>query len=210
MKEQLIDSYGFLFEDALIEEICEVGKHRKVKEGDVIIEYGQTLEYMPLLLDGAIKVMRQDEEGEELLLYYLEKGDTCTMTLTCCMGEAQSEICAVAETDSDLILIPVKCMEQWMQHYRSWMQFVLESYSNRFNELLESVDSLAFSNMHDRVFKYLKNKVMANKSTTLHVTHQEMANDLHSSRVVLSRILKGLEREGKIALKRNNIEVIEF
>ncbi|MDG1332635.1 MAG: Crp/Fnr family transcriptional regulator [Crocinitomicaceae bacterium] len=210
MKQALIDNYGYLFEDALIDEILKVGHVQSLEQGEVVIDYDQSVRYMPLLLEGAIKIMRQDSDGDELLLYFLESGDTCTMTMTCCMGNTKSEIRAVAEKDSTLIMIPVENMANWIQKYTGWMSFVFDSYSNRFTEMLEAIDSLAFSNMHDRIYRYLKDKVMVTKTTELDVTHQEIANDLHSSRVVISRLLKSLEKEGKIKISRNKLEVLEF
>lgn len=210
VKESLLENYGYLFEEGLIEEMLTVGRIQELKHGETIIDYGQQVKNMPLLLDGAIKIMRQDSEGEELLLYFLESGDTCTMTMTCCMGNTRSEIRAVAENDSTLMLLPVEKMAEWMKKYPGWMSFVFESYNNRFKELLEAIDSLAFSNMHDRIHRYLKDKVLVAKSTELDVTHQEIANDLHSSRVVISRLLKGMELEGKIKISRNKLEVLEF
>lgn len=210
MKKQLIESYGYIFEEELINEIEKVGHKITVNEGDVLIEYGQHVSHMPLLLDGAIKILRQDKEGDELLLYFLEIGDTCSMTMNCCIGKSKSEIRAVAEKDSVLFLIPVEYMSQWIKKYQSWISFVFESYNNRFNEMLEAIDNLAFVNMHDRLYKYLKNKVMVNKSTLIEATHQDIAYDLNSSRVVISRLLKALEKEGKIELSRNKLEVLEF
>lgn len=210
MKEALVDHYGYLFEDELIFEITKVGKIYKIEQGETVIDYGQSVRFMPLLLEGAIKIMRQDADGEELLLYFLESGDTCSMTMTCCMGNTKSEIRAVAEKDSTLVMIPVENMASWMQKYPGWMTFVFDSYSNRFTEMLEAIDSLAFSNMHDRVYRYLKDKVLVTKSTELDVTHQEIANDLHSSRVVISRLLKSLEKEGKIKISRNKLEILDF
>jgi CRP/FNR family transcriptional regulator len=210
MQKELIESYGYLFEEALIQEIVDVGHEVKIKSGEVLIDYGQNVKHMPLLIKGAIKVLRQDNDGNELLLYFLENGDTCTMTMTCCMGVSHSEVKAIAEKDSTLFLLPVEKMAEWTRTYKGWMAFVFESYNNRFNEMLEAIDSLAFSNMHDRLYKYLKNKVMVNKSTVLEATHQEIAYDLHTSRVVISRLLKKLENEKKVKLFRNKLEVIEF
>lgn len=210
VKQALIDSYGFILEEELINEIIESGHVKEIAAGEVLIEYGQNVKFMPLLIDGAIKVLRQDTDGDELLLYFLEKGDTCTMTMTCCIGRSVSEIRAIAEKDSRLVFIPVDKMAEWTRKYNGWMAFVFESYSNRFNEMLEAIDSLAFSNMHDRIYKYLKSKVMVNKSTTLEITHQDIAYDMNSSRVVISRLLKSLEIEKKIKIFRNKIEVLEF
>lgn len=207
---QLKETYGFLFSEKLIDEISACSNLVAADSGEIIMDLGDSIEYMPMLIDGAIKVLREDDEGDELLLYFLERGDTCAMTMSCCMGSSKSKIRAVAENDSLLAMIPVSKMSQWIQEYNDWRAFVFESYSTRMGELLESIDSLAFLNMHDRVYKYLRNKMMVNSNAELTVTHQEIANDLHTSRVVISRILKSLEREGRIALHRNRLEVLEW
>lgn len=210
MKTELQESYGYLFEPALLEEIAQIGVYHKAERGETIIDHGQNLKGMPLILEGAIKILRKDDDGDELALYYLERGDSCSMTMTCCMGQKKSVIKAVAETDVTFITIPVEKMKEWMQKYPTWMSFVFESYNNRFNEMLEAIDSLAFSNMHDRLYKYLKDQVVVRKTTVLEISHQDIAYDLHSSRVVISRLLKSLEKEGVIELGRNKIMVIDF
>ncbi|MDG1174410.1 MAG: Crp/Fnr family transcriptional regulator [Flavobacteriales bacterium] len=210
MKQELEEAFGFMFEKELLEEIESVGVLRKYKQGDILIDYNEILQQIPLLIDGAVKIMRQDEKGDELALYYLERGDTCSMTLNCCLGSKKSEISAVAETDVIFISIPVQKMQDWMQKYQTWMAFVFESYNSRFNELLESIDNLAFNKMHERLHKYLEDKALVMKSTSLNLSHQDIANDMHTSRVVVSRLLKSLENEGLIKLGRNKIEVLDF
>lgn len=210
IKSELEDGYGYLFEQELLDEILEVGKLRERSKGEVIISHGQIIKSMPLVLDGAIKVLRKDNDGDELALYYLERGDSCTMTMSCCMGQQKSVIKAVAETDVRYLSIPIEKMLEWTKKYSTWMSFVFQSYNNRFNEMLEAIDSLAFSNMHDRLFKYLKDQVVVRKTTVLEISHQDIAYDLHSSRVVISRLLKSLEKEGLIELGRNRIMVIQF
>ena len=163
---------------------------------------------MPLLVEGAIKVLREDHDGDELLLYFLERGETCAMTLSCCMGQTKSEIRAIAEMDTKLIMIPIRKMEEWTGKYRSWRNFVFESYHNRLMEMLEAIDSIAFMKMDERLLKYLYEKVKVNNEDTVKTTHQEIAYELHTSRVVISRLLKNLEKLGKIKLHRNNIEVL--
>lgn len=210
MRELLEENYGHLFEENLINAINEVGYVKEIKELDVIINIGDNIKFMPLLLEGAIKVSRIDDEGDELLLYYLERGDVCAMTLTCCMGNAISDIQAVAELDSKIIMIPVAKMADWITEFSSWRTFVFESYNSRFKEMLEAIDNLAFSNMHERVIKYLRDKVIITKNTLLSVTHQTIAYDLNTSRVVVSRLLKSLEKENKVKLQRNKIELLDF
>lgn len=210
MLEELKQHYGYLFEDELIQEINNVGTYKDISQGFKLIEIGDYIKSMPLLVSGAIKILREDKEGDELILYFIEQGDTCAMTLSCCLGNAKSEIRAIAETDTKLIMVPVSKMEEWLGKYKSWRQFVLQSYHNRMSELLEAIDTIAFLKMDKRLFKYLKDKAMVNHSEVIHVTHQEIASDLHTSRVVISRLLKSLEINGKIELHRNNIKVIDW
>ncbi|RAJ16403.1 Crp/Fnr family transcriptional regulator [Olleya aquimaris] len=210
MYQELQQHYGYLFEDELLQEINNVGTYRDIPEGLKLIEIGDYIKSMPLLVSGAIKILREDDEGDELILYFIEQGDTCAMTLSCCLGNSKSEIRAVAETDTKLIMIPVSKMEEWLGKYKSWQQFVLQSYHNRMTELLEAIDTIAFLKMDERLFKYLKDKAMVNHNDLIHVTHQEIARDLHTSRVVISRLLKTLEIDGKIELHRNNIKVIDL
>lgn len=207
---ELKNNYGHLFEDALINEILEAGTFKEVPEGFKLMEIGSYIRSMPLLVSGAIKVLREDHNGDELLLYYLEKGETCSMTMTCCMGQTKSEIRAIAETDTKLIMIPVQKMDLWSSKYKSWRNFVFESYHNRLNEMLNTVDNIAFHNMDERLLNYLKEKARINKHNTIHNTHQEIAYELHSSRVVISRLLKKLENRGSIELHRNHIKIINL
>lgn len=210
MIQDLKNNYGHLFEDALLDEISQVGLLKDVPEGHKLIETGQYIKSMPLLISGAIKIMRDDNDGDELLLYFLESGDTCAMTLTCCLGNTKSEIRAVAELDTKLIMVPIEKMEEWTGKYKSWRNFVLESYHNRLMEMLETLDSIAFLKMDERLLKYLRDKSNITKDQVIYSTHQEIAYELHTSRVVISRLLKKLENQGKIKLNRNNIKIISL
>jgi CRP/FNR family transcriptional regulator len=205
MIQELKNNYGHLFEDALLNEINQVGTFKEVPEGFKMMEIGDYVKAMPLLVSGVIKILRKDTDGDELLLYFLEKGDTCALTLTCCVAQTKSKIRAIAETDSKLIMIPIQQMEEWSEKYKSWRHFVFESYNNRLNEMLETIDSIAFLKMDERLIKYLVEKVRISKNNTIHKTHQEIAYELHTSRVVISRLLKKLETLGKIELNRSYI-----
>ncbi|WP_250433143.1 Crp/Fnr family transcriptional regulator [Hanstruepera flava] len=205
MIQELTQHYSHLFEKELLNEINQVGTFKEISEGYKLIEIGQYVRSMPLLVSGAIKVLREDGDGDELLLYFLEKGETCAMTLTCCLGQTKSEIRAIAETDAKLIMIPIEKMEEWSGKYKSWRNFVFESYHNRLNELLETIDSIAFLKMDERLLKYLNEKARISNDNIIHSTHQEIAYELHTSRVVISRLLKKLENLGKVELHRNHI-----
>lgn len=210
MLSNLKQNFSHLFEDDLIAEINQVGNLIHVTEGDKLIEIGDYLRSMPLLISGAIKILREDSEGDELLLYFLEPGDTCAMTLTCCLGQKKSEIRALAELDTTLVMIPVQKMEEWMGRFKSWRNFVLASYHTRLMEMLDTIDSIAFLNMDERLVKYLRDKQNIGKTDVIASTHQEIAYELHTSRVVVSRLLKKLESMGKIELNRNSIRIIDL
>ena len=207
--EIINDNFSFLFEKELLEKMIDVGKVIQVKKDDFLMDIGQEMTFMPLIISGSIKVFRTDDDGDDYILYFIEGGDTCAMTLNCCMRGAKSEIKAIAETDTELLLIPIHKLEDWL-HYKSWRTFVFGSYNNRFTEMLEAVDSLAFMNMNERVLKYLKDKVIANKDESLSITHNIVSLELNTSRVVVSRILKKLELDGEIQLQRNQIKVLNF
>lgn len=209
MKEKLQQQYGFLFEKDLLDEIERTAIYKEIPKGKIIIDIGQSIAHMPLLLSGAIKILREDSDGDELLLYFLEKGDTCAMTFSCCLGTSKSEIRAVAESDTELLMIPVEQLEVWMGRYRSWQNFILESYHTRMMELLETVDTLAFMKMDERLLKHLQDKAKVTHDDIIQTTHHEVALDLHTSRVVVSRVLKRLENDGKIKLHRNRIQVLD-
>ena len=210
MIDEIKKNYGFLFEDALLQEINNVGVFKEVPAGFKLIEIGEYVKSMPLLISGVIKILREDNDGDELLLYFLERGDTCAMTLSCCIGQAKSEIRAVAEIDTKLIMIPIQKMEEWTRKYKSWRNFVFESYHHRLMELLETIDNIAFLKMDERLLKYLKDKAKVTNDAIIKNTHQEIAYDLHTSRVVISRLLKTLENKKIIELHRNKIILLDL
>lgn len=208
MNSELQQNYGALFQPELIEEINKVAIFKEVKAGEELIKVGDYIRSMPLILTGAIKILREDENGDELLLYFLEKGDTCAMTLACCIGNKKSEIKAIAETNATLLMIPVQKMEEWSSKYKSWRNFVFDSYHHRLMEVLQSIDNIAFSKLDDRLIKYLQHKKKLLNSNFIEITHQEIARDLNSSRVVISRLLKKLENQNAIELHRNSIKLL--
>jgi CRP/FNR family transcriptional regulator len=208
MIEELKASYGYLFEDDLLEEIQTIAKVKQIPEGFQLIDIGEHIQHIPLLVSGAIKVMREDALGDELILYYVEQGDTCAVSLSCCMHQAKSSIRAVAEVPTTLILVPISKMLDWLSKYRSWQMFIMNSYSERLSELFDVVDTIAFLKMDERILKYLKDKAIVHRNEVIEVTHKEIALDLHSSRVVISRVLKKLERDNKIELQRNAIKLL--
>lgn len=208
ISQQLLQPFQYVFDSEIIDGITNLASLNTFKKQDIIIDIGQELNFIPLLIQGNVKVLREDSNGHDLLLYVLETGDTCAMSLTCCMTKSRSKIRAVADEDVTVIMIPIATMRLWFNTNESWRNFILQSYQVRFDEMLETIDTLAFMKMDERLFKYLTDHVKLTASTTLEITHQEIAEDLHTSRVVISRLLKQLEKELKIELGRNRISVL--
>jgi len=210
ISKDTLQPFNNLFDSELLQKISEVANIMSFDKNDIIIDIGESLKQIPLLINGNIKVLRENKNGEVLLLYVLESGDTCAMSLTCCMAKSASKIRAVADEDTNVIMIPLKYMQLWFNSNQSWRNFILESYQERFDEMLETIDSIAFLKMDARLYKYLTDKVKLTASSTLNITHQEISEDLHTSRVVISRLLKQLENEEKIKLGRHKIEILKF
>jgi CRP/FNR family transcriptional regulator len=210
MKEKLKDFFAHQFEEELINEIVDIGEVKFYREGEHLLSVGDHIDYFPFLLRGVFKVLSEDENGNEVVMYFLERGDTCACLFINSLNAERSCIRAVAEIDSEVILINVKYFDKWLVKYKSFRNYVLESYNLRLKEMIEAIDTLAFKKMDQRLLKYLHDKVQVLRTTTLNTTHQDIAYDLNTSRVVVSRLLKQLENEGKIVLKRNRIEVLNL
>lgn len=177
----------------------------RFQSGECIMEPGKFIQYIPIVLDGSIKVIRKDEEGKELFLYYLKPGESCALSLTCCSASKKSEIKAIAEEDTTMLGISVALHESWMDEYRQWKDYVASTYQARFQELLQTLDAVAFKRLDQRLMRYLTTKIKLQKSTELHITHQEIATEMGTSREVISRLLKQLEKRRWIELGRNVI-----
>jgi CRP/FNR family transcriptional regulator len=199
------NQYYFL-EKSLQEEIQLLGTTRVFQPEEVIIREGQFISSFPLVLRGLIKVSRNNNEGNELLLYYLRRNEVCAMTLTCCMTNLKSTVNAVAEEETTVVLLPVHLLDNWMCRYPSWKTFVMQTFQNRFRVLIETIDAVAFLNLDERLVRYFTDRYTKTGITTLPVTHQELALKLNTSREVVSRLLKKLENDGKIKLSRNFID----
>ena len=196
------------FEEKLVEEIIQLGRLKKVKAQNMVIAPGSTNDEIPIVLSGLLMVMTKDDQGNELFLYNLEGGETCAMSITCCLEGTKKAFYVVAEKDSELWMVPMAYMDSWIQKYLSFRKFVFQSYQTRFEELLAAVDSMAFMKMDERLYKYLLDKKQATGSYVIAKTHQQIANELNTSRVVVSRLLKQLEKEEKIEQQRNRIEIL--
>lgn len=193
------------FEEQLFDEILANGTIREIKAGETLLRVGQTIRSTILILDGLVKLYREDNEGKEFFIYHIDAGQACSLSMVCAAKHETSEVLAKAMTDAVVLTIPLEFMDLWMTKYKSWYQFVITSYRNRFEELLKTVDAIAFSNMDQRLEDYIKKQVHR-LGQILKMTHQDIATDLNSSREVISRLLKKMEAKGWIIIHRNSIE----
>ena len=208
VSRHLLQGFIGLFDVEIIDAIVTVATVQKFNKNDIIIDIDQDLDSIPLLIDGHVRVLREDKDGNDLLLYILKSGDTCAMSLTCCMAKSKSKIRAIADEDAIVVMIPISKMRTWFNTNESWRNFILQSYQIRFDEMLETIDTLAFLKMDQRLLKYINDQLNFSESNVLEKTHQEIAEDLHTSRVVISRLLKQLENEKRIKLGRNKITLM--
>lgn len=195
------------FEPQLIELIEKEAVQRTFYAGDIIMRTGQYIKSTVLILEGRIKIYRENQEGGEFLIYYLEPGQACAVSMICAIQSQTSELMAVAEEDTEVLMIPVHLMDDMMNQYRTWYQFVIQTYRARFDEILEVVDNIAFRNMDERLEFFLKRYSEKTGKKKLEISHQQIADDLNSSREVISRLLKKMEQRNLLKLHRNMIEL---
>lgn len=197
--------YNFL-ESELQTEILKIGISKTFVPGEVLIREGQFITSFPLIVKGMIRISRMNSDGNELLLYYLKENEVCAMSLTCCMARQTSTVHAIAELETELIMLPVEMIDNWMSKYPTWKQFVMQTFQNRFRELIDTLDAVAFMKLDERLIKHFIDRNKNSGVSTFSGTHQDLALQLNSSREVISRLLKKLENDGKIKLSRNFID----
>lgn len=203
-----IQNLESVFEPELLKEIEQSGIIQHFKEGDLIMDYGKYIRMMPIILNGTIKVYRLDDDGNEILLYYLSSSESCSMAYSCCIEAKKSEVKAIAEDDVELIAIPHEKLDEWLCKYPGWKNYIMRSFNERFIELLKSIESIAFHKLDDRLTAYLKERQRLTGSAVIKVSHSLIADELATSRVVISRLLKQLENSKKIILYRNEIKLL--
>jgi len=196
------------FEPDLVEVIEKEAVQKRFAAGEVIMRTGQYIKSTALVLEGQIKIYRENQDGGEFLMYFLGPGQACAVSMICALQSETSEITAIAEVDTEVLLIPVQLMDDLMNKYKSWYQFVIQTYRNRYDELITVVDNIAFHNMDERLEFYLKRHVKNSGKNVIELSHQQIADDLNSSREVISRLLKKMEQRKLVRLNRNMIELI--
>ena len=201
--------YSSVFESVLLKELEEKSMVINASAGQQLINTGQNIKVVPMMLSGTLKVSRENEEGQELLLYYVRPGEGCAMTFSCGMMSRTSLVKGVAEEDLSLLCVPVGVMEEWLLKYPSWKKFVMTTIVNEFMDVINSVDAVTFKKMDDRLIHYLKGKSEISGSSLINLSHQQIADEMGTNRVVISRLLKRLENEKRLLLFRNQIKLLK-
>jgi len=205
--EQIIDEKELFFTDlALKREIIQQARVRNCHQDHVITQPGDEILFIPIVLSGCLRILRQNDDGQEVFLYHLYPGQTCAMSLTCCQSGKKSMIKAIAELESRLLMIPVKLTEDWFR-FPEWKAYISNNYQTRFAELLQVIDLIAFSNMDKQLLHYIKERAKALNVKVLDITHQEIAEELHTHREAISRLLRTMEQKGLVKLGRNSIQI---
>jgi CRP/FNR family transcriptional regulator len=193
---------------ALRERLDEYGFTKIFAEGEVILHPNAYIRAIPIVLNGNIRVMRTDEEGREIMLYYINAGESCIMSFLGGMHHDTSKIKAIAEEETEILFIPIDKVSSLIKEFPEWLDYIFRLYHKRFEELLDVVNAIAFKKLDERLLSFIKKKCALTHSHTLYVTHEQLANELGTARVVVSRLLKQMEDEGMVQLGRNKISLI--
>lgn len=197
------------FNQILLDDIEKNAVIKEFNAGEILIRSGQYIKNTILVLKGKIKIYREDDDGNEFFMYYLQPGQACAISMICATKSETSVVMAKVVEDAEVVLLPLSLMEKWMAQHRSWYEFVIDTYRKRFEEVLEVVDNIAFKAMDERLAFYLKKHKEVTGSKDIKLSHQEIATELNTSREVISRLLKKMEQQGLVNLHRNHIELIK-
>jgi CRP/FNR family transcriptional regulator, anaerobic regulatory protein len=189
-------------------QLSSFGVEKIFEEGDVILNENVYIKSIPIVTSGSVRVMRTDETGREILLYYIKAGESCIMSFLGGMHHDTSKVKAIAEEETHILFIPVDKVNLLIKEYPEWLDYIFRLYHKRFEELLEVVNAVAFKKMDERLLNFLKKKCELTKSHTLYITHEQLAAELGTVRVVISRLLKQLEEESLVTLGRNKISLL--
>ncbi len=208
-----MNTYRHLFpelEEALVEELLDKGRIVQIEAGTTLLKAGQNIRNTIIVLEGLVKLYRENDEGSEFFMYHLHPGDTCALSLVCDRTFRASAVTARAVSNATLLVVPIEQTEHWMRQYRTWYHFVVGTYRKRYEELLETIDHIAFRNMDERLEFYLRRHRDSLKTNILNITNTEIAQELNSSREVISRLMKKLSEAGKVRLLKSGIEILKL
>ena len=192
----------------ILEQLSKFGVSKTFPEGKVILDENAHIKAIPIVVSGTVRVIRRDEEGREILLYYIKAGESCIMSFLGGIHDHTSKVIAVAEEETEIIFLPIDKVTALIKDSPEWLDYIFRLYHKRFEELLEVVNAVAFKNMDERLLSFIRKKCELSRSKTLQVTHEQLANELGTARVVVSRLLKQMEQKGLVKLGRNKIVLV--
>lgn len=210
MTEKDLAKYFPTFEKELLSEILEAAEIKAVHPDEVIVRSGQNIRAAILVIDGLVKIYREDEGGDEYFMYYLDEGKACAVSLVCALGKGISGVRAKAVNESTILIVPAHFVDEWTGKYKSWAQFAINSYRERFEELLQIIDHVAFRNMDARLVYYLKQHQQKLNTNLIYTSFTEIAQELNSSREVISRLMKKLSEKGAVYLHGTHVRLIDL
>lgn len=205
---QLDDISEFKYSPELKEKLSEFGIIKHFAEGDIILNENAYIRAIPIVLTGSIGVMRTDEDGREILIYYIKAGESCIMSFLGGIHNDTSIVKAIAEENTEILFIPIEKVNLLIKEYPQWLDYIFRLYHKRFEELLEVVNDVAFKKMDERLLNFLNKKSEITNNKVLHITHEHLANELGTARVVVSRLLKQMEDNAVLVLGRNKITLL--
>lgn len=193
----------------LIAKLYEFGIQKNYEAGSIILNENSHIRSIPIVTKGVMKVIRLENDGREILLYYIKAGESCIMSFLGGMHNETSKVKAEVEEDAEILFLPMDKVSLFIKDYPQWLDYIFRLYHKRFEELLEIINAIAFKKVDERLLNLLKTKSEMTKSTTLLITHEQLANELGTARVVVSRLLKQLEESGQLTLGRNRIQLFK-
>lgn len=191
----------------LLSQISNYCRPKHFNDGEIIMEAGNEVVFIPLVMEGSIRVLRENEEGKEVFLYHLLPGQTCAMSLNCCQARKRSQVKAVAENKTNVLMVPADMVDDWFR-FPEWKNYINNTYAIRFAELMNVIDLIAFNNMDAQLLNYLSKRAEVLNTKALAITHQQIADELHTHREAISRLLRQMEQKNLVKLGRNVIELL--
>ncbi len=179
-------------------------------ENYFLLKEGEYVSALPIVIEGSIKVIRTDETGKEILMYFIEKGESCALSISACLTNSRSKALAQVDEKTTAIIISDEKLKKWIEKYNSFKTYIFKLYHNRFTELINVFEAIAFKNIDTRLIEKLKEKMTHQNTDLIYITHQQLANEIGTAREVVSRLLKQLERQGKIQSLRGKIKILRL
>lgn len=209
MQDDTILSSEFSSSPELVEKLYQYGTTKNYHEGDIILDENASIRSIPIVMKGMLKVIRTEEDGREILLYYIKAGESCIMSFLGGMHNEKSIVRAEIEEDAEILFLPVDKVSLFIKEHPEWLDYIFRLYHKRFEELLDIINAIAFKKVDERLLNLLQKKSALTRSETINTTHEQLANELGTARVVVSRLLKQLEEDGKLELGRNKITLLK-